>query len=73
MLIIFLIKKFFIFFLYYIFTTALFPHGGGLNYEGCHNNRKIGDYHCHRKKQNRSNQSNCWKVKTTFATIYKLA
>ena len=45
------IKKFFIFFLYYIFTTALFPHGGGLNSEGCHNNRKTGDYHCHRKKQ----------------------
>lgn len=27
--------------------TAL-PHGGGLNAEGCHNNRKTGDYHCHR-------------------------
>lgn len=24
------------------------PHGGGLNAEGCHNNRKTGDYHCHR-------------------------
>jgi hypothetical protein len=23
-------------------------HGGGLNVEGCHNNRKTGDYHCHR-------------------------
>ena len=23
-------------------------HGGGLNSEGCHNNRKTGDYHCHR-------------------------
>jgi hypothetical protein len=23
-------------------------HGGGLNAEGCHNNRKTGDYHCHR-------------------------
>lgn len=23
-------------------------HGGGLNKEGCHNNRKTGDYHCHR-------------------------
>src|SRR5687768_345319 len=22
-------------------------HGGGLNAEGCHNNRKTGDYHCH--------------------------
>ena len=24
------------------------PHGGGLNAEGCHNNRKTGEYHCHR-------------------------
>lgn len=23
-------------------------HGGGLNKEGCHNNRRTGDYHCHR-------------------------
>ena len=29
-------------------TGAVFAHGGGLNAEGCHNNRKTGDYHCHR-------------------------
>lgn len=23
-------------------------HPGGLNSEGCHNNRKTGGYHCHR-------------------------
>ena len=23
-------------------------HGGGLNAEGCHQNRKTGDYHCHK-------------------------
>lgn len=23
-------------------------HGGGLNAEGCHNDRKNGGYHCHR-------------------------
>ncbi|MFC4422792.1 YHYH domain-containing protein [Cupriavidus pampae] len=23
-------------------------HGGGLNAEGCHSNRKTGEYHCHR-------------------------
>lgn len=28
-------------------ATAL-AHPGGLNAEGCHNNRKTGDYHCHR-------------------------
>lgn len=36
-----------------IFAALLAPqqiyaHGGGLNSEGCHNNRKTGDYHCHR-------------------------
>ncbi|RYG98481.1 MAG: excalibur calcium-binding domain-containing protein [Alphaproteobacteria bacterium] len=25
-----------------------FGHSGGLNSDGCHNNRKTGDYHCHR-------------------------
>ena len=28
-------------------ATAL-AHPGGLNVEGCHNNRKTGGYHCHR-------------------------
>lgn len=34
-------------------VVALWPaqvalsHGGRLNSEGCHNNRKTGDYHCH--------------------------
>jgi len=30
---------------------AAVAHGGGLNAEGCHNNRKTGDYHCHRGSQ----------------------
>lgn len=29
-------------------TSPAFAHGGGLNAQGCHNNRKTGDYHCHR-------------------------
>ena len=29
-------------------------HSGGLNAEGCHNNRKTGDYHCHRGAPARS-------------------
>ncbi|WP_317633203.1 excalibur calcium-binding domain-containing protein [Xanthomonas sp. AM6] len=27
--------------------ASAFAHPGGLNAEGCHNNRKTGDYHCH--------------------------
>jgi endonuclease YncB( thermonuclease family) len=26
-------------------------HSGGLNASGCHNNRRTGDYHCHRPQQ----------------------
>jgi endonuclease YncB( thermonuclease family) len=26
-------------------------HSGGLNTSGCHNNRRTGDYHCHRPQQ----------------------
>lgn len=28
--------------------SPVLAHGGGLNAEGCHHNRKTGDYHCHR-------------------------
>ena len=31
-----------------------FAHPGGLNAEGCHNNRKTGDYHCHRAASDRT-------------------
>jgi endonuclease YncB( thermonuclease family) len=31
-----------------LFSFNVFAHGGGLNKEGCHNNRKTDDYHCHR-------------------------
>lgn len=33
--------------LFFVPTPAV-AHPGGLNSEGCHNNRKTGDYHCHR-------------------------
>ena len=29
-------------------TLPALSHPGGLNSEGCHNNRKTGGYHCHR-------------------------
>lgn len=29
-------------------STPLLAHSGGLNAQGCHTNRKTGDYHCHR-------------------------
>jgi hypothetical protein len=29
-------------------ATTANGHGGGLNADGCHTNRKTGEYHCHR-------------------------
>ncbi|TWO67771.1 YHYH domain-containing protein [Caenimonas sedimenti] len=29
-------------------AAAVHAHGGGLDAQGCHTNRKTGDYHCHR-------------------------
>lgn len=29
-------------------SGAAFAHSGGLNADGCHNDRKNGGYHCHR-------------------------
>jgi len=29
-------------------ASPAYAHGGGLDVYGCHNNRKLGDYHCHR-------------------------
>ena len=31
-------------------SNGLSAHGGGLNKDGCHNERKTGGYHCHRAK-----------------------
>jgi len=29
-------------------SSLVSAHGGGLNAQGCHNERKTGGYHCHR-------------------------
>lgn len=38
-------------------AAPLAAHPGGLNREGCHNNRKTGDYHCHRGSRSSSSRS----------------
>lgn len=32
----------------YFGCASVHGHGGGLDSDGCHTNRKTGDYHCHR-------------------------
>lgn len=38
-------------------SSYLLAHGGGLNAQGCHTNRKTGDYHCHRAQSPPPTQS----------------
>ncbi len=40
--------KFLISVLFFVAPLIALAHGGGLDAAGCHNNRKTGDYHCHR-------------------------
>ena len=35
-----------------LLSSAAWSHGGGLNKDGCHNDRKTGGYHCHRSQTN---------------------
>ena len=35
------------FFTYFSLNSLSFSHQGGLNSDGCHNNKKNGEYHCH--------------------------
>lgn len=38
-------------------SSPVFPHGGKLNKDGCHNNRKTHAYHCHRDPKVLTNRS----------------
>ena len=45
---------------FFTFTEISFSYSGGLNQDGCHNNRKTGGYHCHRSKISKSSKKyNC--------------
>lgn len=33
-----------------MFSTSVMAHSGGTDGDGCHQNHKTGDYHCHNKK-----------------------
>ncbi|WP_260482354.1 excalibur calcium-binding domain-containing protein [Sphingomicrobium flavum] len=42
-----------VFLVIFALPTSAPAHPGGLNKEGCHNNRKTGGYHCHRGTQSK--------------------
>jgi hypothetical protein len=39
----------------FLLPVGALAHGGGLDSDGCHTNRKTGDYHCHRGSQSPQN------------------
>ena len=43
-----MIGTFLILVFFFVAPAIALAHGGGLDASGCHNNRKTGDYHCHR-------------------------
>jgi hypothetical protein len=44
------------FFVFALSTSEAFAHSGGLNAEGCHNDRKRGGYHCHQAPSSSNNR-----------------
>ena len=49
--------RFFIIIILTIISFNVYSHGGGLNKQGCHNNRSTGDYHCHKGLSAKKNKS----------------
>lgn len=46
-----------------LFANEPLAHSGGTNADGCHTNRKTGDYHCHnRKRSDPGKQTYCHVV-----------
>lgn len=41
-----------------LMASGAWAHGGGLNKDGCHNDRKNGGYHCHRSNTPLQSQIN---------------
>jgi endonuclease G len=51
--------------LFFLLSSTVLAHPGGQNAEGCHNNRKTGDYHCHGEPKPKAEQSAPDTIKPT--------
>jgi hypothetical protein len=68
------ITKYLIFAVAVAFASSAFGHGGGLDANGCHNDRKRGGYHCHGAKQGGVlSVSGKTKRKSAFAKVKRKA
>ena len=43
---------------FFLLSCDSWAHGGGLNAEGCHNDKKADEYHCHRGSSKATTKSN---------------
>ena len=56
-----------------ISSNEALGHSGGTNSEGCHTNRKTGDYHCHARKKSSSGRATyCHVVGGEYGCGYAL-
>ena len=53
-----------------IVPFKVYSHGGGLNKEGCHNNRSTGNYHCHRDSKDIRELSQSEKTSINNESLY---
>ena len=66
-------KKLILVILFLILSNKAYSHGGGLNKQGCHNNRSTGDYHCHRgSSSNKSTTSKSGSMSFGNEDFYNL-
>ena len=50
-------------------AVPAYPHGGGLDAQGCHHDRKNGGYHCHRAQSTETEASNKTKSGVTEQSL----
>lgn len=54
----------------YTLPNVASAHGGGLDAQGCHNDRKHGNYHCHRPQPTQTSNISK-KIKLSYKPIAK--
>lgn len=64
-------RKIYVVILALFLTSPAFSHGGGLDGNGCHNDRKRGGYHCHGSRKAPSLLSSPAKRKRVVAKAKK--
>lgn len=62
------IKATFLALILIVASGEISAHGGGLDSKGCHNNRKTGDYHCHRAQPSAKSETNSLSSPQGFTT-----